>query len=103
MKQLFSNIGQQAVQDWDSWEKRNKYVCDFPDFMTGGEISGMIQGNGSQEEQEIHSSLTELKRWVKVHESWGIWAFGQSIWEEIVTLRKSSGYLHKLTWVLAEY
>lgn len=95
MKQLFSNIGQQAVQDWDPWERRNKCLCDFPDFLTGGKISDMAQGTGSQEEQVVHSRLTELKRQVKVQECWGIWTYGWSTWEERATVRKNSRYLHK--------
>lgn len=45
-----------------------KYLGDFPDFMTGGKISGVSQGRGSQQEQKVHSNLTELKRQVKVQE-----------------------------------
>lgn len=48
--------------------RKNKYLCDFPDFMTGGKISDLSQGRGSQEEQKVHSSLTELKRQVRVQE-----------------------------------
>lgn len=65
MKQLFFKHWKQAVQD-AMLRRKNKYFCDFPDFMTGGKTSGVAQGRGSQEEQKVHSNLTELKSQVKV-------------------------------------
>lgn len=45
------------MQDWDFWERRNKYLCDFPDFLTGDEISGMTQGRGSQDDKKYTAVL----------------------------------------------
>lgn len=61
MKELFSDIEQQSVQDCDPWEKRNKWseVYDNPWILPEGAFHTMVWYMETPEKQ---SGLPELKR-----------------------------------------
>lgn len=59
MKQLFSDIGQETVQDYDPYDMGNKWSEDYSSFLPGT-VCAVLWGEGTLEE---HGTLEILLNW----------------------------------------